>query len=352
MTPATDRLPLRAAYNTLMRRKSIILAFMAVIVVASTIADLAVGASGIAIAEVVAALFRPASASESVLVIVWLLRLPIALMAVLVGASLALAGAEMQTILSNPLAEPFTLGVSASAGLGAALAIVLGVAIPGVPPFWIVAANAFLFALGSLLLVQFLARIRGAGPEFLILFGIVIGFAAGAILSMIQFVASAEALQQLVFWGMGSFARVDWQAVAVVAVVLAATAPFSLKASGKLTVLLIGQDRAQSLGIDVARLRLLSLVRISLLAATAVAFVGIIGFVGLVAPHIARMLVGEDHRFLLPASMLTGAATMSMASIASKTIIPGVLLPVGIVTTLIGLPVLLALILKPRGGAR
>lgn len=352
MTPATERAPLRAAYGKEVRRKSVMLVLMALLVAGSAIADLAVGASGIAIPEVIAALFMPGSVSETALVIVWMLRLPIAIMALVVGAALALAGAEMQTILSNPLAEPFTLGVSAAAGLGAALAIVLGISIPGIPAFWIVAANAFLFALGSLMLVQFLARIRGAGPEFLILFGIVIGFAAGAVLSMIQFVASAEALQQLVFWGMGSFARVDWQAVAVVTAVLALTAPFSFAASGKLTVLRLGQDRARSLGVDVTRLRLLSLVRVSLLAATAVAFVGIIGFVGLVAPHIARILVGEDHRFLLPASVMTGAATMSLASIASKTLIPGVLLPIGIVTTLIGLPVLLALILKPQGVTR
>lgn len=257
MTPATERAPLRAAYGTAVRRKSVMLVLMALLVAGSAIADLAVGASGIAISEVIAALFMPGSVSEPALVIVWMLRLPIALMALVVGAALALAGAEMQTILSNPLAEPFTLGVSAAAGLGAALAIVLGISIPGIPAFWIVAANAFLFALGSLVLVQFLARIRGAGPEFLILFGIVIGFAAGAILSMIQFVASAEALQQLVFWGMGSFARVDWQAVAVVTAVLAVTAPFSFAASGKLTVLRLGQDRARSLGVDVTRLRLL-----------------------------------------------------------------------------------------------
>lgn len=339
------------AYRRVLRRRvGLILALLAVCILGG-IADIAIGPAGLTISDVVIGLFLPSSADVSINVIVREIRLPVAGMALLVGASLALAGAEMQTILSNPLAEPFTLGVSSSAALGAALAIIFSIGIPGVPAIWILAANSFLFAFGSVLLLLFLARIRGAGPETLILFGIVIGLAAGAILSFIQFLAPAEALQQLVFWSMGSLARADWQSASIIALVLVLVAPFSLAASWKLTVLRLGRDRAQSFGVDVNRLRLFALVRISLLAATAVAFVGIIGFVGLVGPHIARMLVGEDHRFLLPASILTGAAVMSLASIASKSLIPGVLVPIGIVTTLVGLPVLLWLIMKPRGGA-
>lgn len=341
-----------AAYRRVLRKRLGLIFSLLVVCALGVVTDIATGPAGLTIQEVIAGLALPSSVDVSTSVIVREIRLPVALMALLVGGSLALAGAEMQTILANPLAEPFTLGVSSSAALGAALGIVFGLGIPGVPTLWIVAANAFAFALGSLLLLQFLARARGADTETLILFGIVIGLAAGAILSLIQFMAPADALQQLVFWSMGSLARADWQSVSIVVAVLVLIAPLSFATSWKLTVLRLGQDRAQSFGVDVTRLRLLSLVRVSLLAATAVAFVGIIGFVGLVGPHVARMLVGENHRFLLPASLLTGAVVMSLASIASKSIIPGALLPIGIVTTLVGLPVLLWLIMKRGDGAR
>nr|WP_246499890.1 iron ABC transporter permease [Azospirillum soli] len=184
------------------------------------------------------------------------------------------------------------------------------------------------------------------------MFGIAVGFTAGALLSLLQFIASADALQQLVFWTMGSLARANAHSVPVVLAVLVVCVPFSLAASWRFTVLRLGEERARSLGIDVERLRTAALLRIGLLSAISVAFVGVIGFVGLVGPHIARMLVGEDHRFLLPASMAVGALVMLTASIAAKMIIPGVLVPIGVVTALVGLPVFFALVLRRQGGRR
>jgi iron complex transport system permease protein len=147
---------------------------------------------------------------------------------------------------------------------------------------------------------------------------------------------------------MGSLADADWPPVGVLALVLAVTFPFSLASAWYMTALRFGDERARSYGIDVARLRFFTLLRVSLLAASAVAFVGTVGFVGLVGPHIARLLVGEDHRFLLPASLLTGALVMSLAATLSKVIIPGLLLPVGIVTSLVGLPVFIVLVHRNR----
>lgn len=170
-------------------------------------------------------------------------------------------------------------------------------------------------------------------------------------LALVQFLSSAEALQQLVFWTMGSLSRATWSNVAALAVVLVVVTPFSLLSSRALTALRLGEDRAMSFGVDVKRLRFLSLLRVSLLSATAVAFVGAIGFIGLVGPHIARLLVGEDHRYFLPASILAGAVIMSLASAASKIIVPGVLMPVGIVTAVIGVPVFLLLIFRNGGRA-
>jgi iron complex transport system permease protein len=254
----------------------------------------------------------------------------------------------MQTILNNPLASPFTLGVSSAASFGAALAIVLGVGAPLLDQAWLVPANAFLFAFASVLLLQMVARLRNAGAETLVLFGIAMVFTFNALVALIQFVATPEALQQLVFWSMGSLARGNWEKLAILALVLAAVSPLAFASSWQMTALRLGEDRARSFGVNVPRLRFLSLLRVSLLAATSVAFVGTIGFIGLVGPHIARLLVGEDHRFFLPAAMLTGAAVMSLSSVASKLLVPGAVMPVGIVTALIGVPFFVALIFMRR----
>lgn len=334
-------------YHRQGRRHAVLVGVLAVAALAALLLDLVTGPAGLPLAETLRAL-TGAEVARGTEVIVWAVRLPVACMALLVGAALALAGAEMQTVLENPLAEPFTLGVSASAALGAAVAIVLGLTIPGLPPVWSVSGNAFLFALGALALLQLLGRIRGGGPEVLILFGVALNFTAAALLSLVQFMASADALQQLVFWTMGSLASAQWPGVVMLAVVLAFAVPFSFRAAWRLTALRLGEDQARSFGVDVTGLRRWTLFRVSLLSAAAVSMVGVIGFVGLAGPHIARMLVGENHRVFLPASLLTGALVMSLASTLSKTLVPGVLLPVGLVTSLIGLPIFFALILRGR----
>ncbi len=312
----------------------------------SVLLDLVSGPSGLPLGQVLGALTGAGEVPKAAEVIVWQVRLPVAIMALLVGAALSLSGAEMQTVLDNPLAEPFTLGISASAALGAGVAIVLGLSIPGIPALWAVSGNAFVFALLALGLLQLASALRGGGSEVVILLGIAVNFTAAALLALVQFVASPDALQQLVFWTMGSLVNARWEGIAMLALVLAACLPFSLAASWRLTALRLGADQAQGFGLDVAHLRRWTLVRVSLLAAASVSMVGVIGFVGLAGPHIARMAVGEDHRFLLPASLFTGALLMSLASVASKLLVPGILLPVGIVTSLVGLPVFFALVLR------
>ena len=269
-------------------------------------------------------------------------------MAVLVGVSLASAGAEMQTILNNPLADPFTLGISSAASVGAALAITLGVSvIPLAQPLW-VTGNAFLMALGASLFIWGISRLRGVSVQTLVLMGIAVMFFFNAMLGLMQYVASAEALQQLVFWSLGSLGKASWDKVGLIAAALLVTLPVFLHAGWRLTALRLGDMHAKAMGIDVARLRLRMLLCCSLLAAMAVAFVGTVGFVGLVGPHIARLLVGEDQRVFLPVSALSGALIMSLTSILSKTLVPGILLPIGILTALIGLPFFVSLILHSR----
>ena len=333
-------------YLLKVRRRLLLLLALGVGCVLALALDISTGPSFLPLEQVFDGLFRPDRLDLAALTIIRDVRLPMALMALLVGAALSLAGAEMQTILDNPLASPFTLGVSSAASFGAALGIVLGLGLPGLAPDWIVPVNAFVCALGSVALLEALARSRAAGTQGVVLFGIALVFTFNAAVALLQFVASQEALSQLVFWTMGSLARATWSSVATLAVVLALVLPFSLRAANALTAMRLGEDRARSFGIDVRRLRWFSLLRISALSGASVAFVGTIGFIGLVGPHIARLLLGEDHRFLLPASLLAGALMMSLASMASKLIVPGVLLPAGIVTAMIGVPVFLVLILR------
>lgn len=346
MTDSDARIRLRQ-YHAQGRRHAVLVGVMALAALAALVLDLVTGPAGLPLGETIRAL-TGGDVSRGTEVIVWQVRLPVAVMALLVGASLALAGAEMQTVLENPLAEPFTLGVSSAAALGAGVAIVLGLTLPGLPPVWGVTGNAFIFAMGSLGLLQLLGRLRNGGPEVLILFGIALNFTAMALMSLVQFMASADALQQLVFWTMGSLASVQWPGVMLIGAVLVLTVPFSFNAAWKLTALRLGEDQARSFGVDVTALRRWTLLRVSLLSAAAVSMVGVIGFVGLAGPHIARMLVGENHRVFIPASVLTGALVMSLASTLSKTVVPGVLLPVGLVTSLIGLPIFFALIMRGR----
>ncbi|WP_350304766.1 FecCD family ABC transporter permease [Photorhabdus viridis] len=345
----SDDSGVKAHYQRILRRRIVMMMFIFLVIGASLVLDFTIGPSGLSLQSLWQTLVSPESMDAGTRVIVWDIRLPYALMAVVIGLSLGLAGAEMQTILNNPLASPFTLGISQAAAFGAALAIVSGVGIPGVPDQWLISANAFIFALLAALLLDAITRWTRVATAGVVLFGIALVFTFNALVSMMQFIATEDTLQGLVLWTMGSLARATWIKLGVMLLVFAVIFPISMMNSWKLTALRLGEDRAISFGIDVRRLRLGTLLRISILSALAVAFVGPIAFIGLVAPHIARLVFGEDHRFYLPASALIGALVLSMASIASKNLIPGVIIPVGIVTALVGVPFFLSIILRHRG---
>ncbi len=335
-------------YRMRRRRQRRLIVGVSVLTLAMVIADIATGPGHYPLRDVLMTLVAPNQSSDALRVIVWNIRLPVALMAIVVGVSLALAGAEMQTILNNPLADPFTLGISSAASVGAALAITLGVGIVPFADTLLVTGNAFLLALAASLIIWGVSRLRGVSVQTLVLMGIAIMFFFNAMLGLMQYVASPEALQQLVFWSLGSLGKASWGKVGLATLALCVTLPVFLHAGWRLTALRLGDLHAQAMGIDVARLRLRILLCCSLLAATAVAFVGTIGFVGLVGPHIARLLVGEDQRVFLPMSALSGALIMSVTSILSKTLVPGILLPIGLLTALIGLPFFVSLILRSR----
>lgn len=287
-------------YRRIVRRRLLLILLLALLIVASLLLDFMLGPSGLPLQSLWQTLTDPASADPGTRAIVWDIRLPYAVMAIIVGLALGLAGAEMQTILNNPLASPFTLGVSSAAAFGAALAIVLGIGLPGIPGQWFISANAFIFALLAALLLDGITRWTQVATSGVILFGIALVFTFNALVSMLQFIANEDTLQGLVFWTMGSIDRASWSKVAILLVALALVMPLSLRSAWKLTALRLGEDRAISFGINVRRLRLTTLLRISILSALSVAFVGPIGFIGLVAPHIARDAL-RRRSSLLPA---------------------------------------------------
>jgi iron complex transport system permease protein len=312
------------------------------------IADLGLGPARYTMREVVLALMGSPDVSLQISVVIWDIRMPVALMAVVVGAALSAAGAQMQTILNNPLASPFTLGISAAASFGASIALVFGIGILPWAIDYVVSLNALLMAMAAALFIHFMSQKRGVTVETIVLLGITLVFTFNALLALVQYLASEQALSAVVFWTMGSLTRATWPKLAITTIVVAVSLPLFMRRAWALTALRLGEDKAASFGVNVRWLRLETMMIISLLAAVPVAFVGTVGFIGLVGPHIARMLVGEDQRYFLPASVLSGAAILSLTSVVSKSIVPGTIFPIGIITALVGVPFLFSLIMSSR----
>jgi len=287
------------------------------------------------------------SVSEILEAVIWKIRVPRILTALLAGFGLALAGAEMQAILRNPLASPFTLGISAGAGFGASLAILMGISFVGGKYFLI--GNAFIFSLIPAFIIFFLSRIRRVGPGAMILAGISLAYVFSAGATLISYFSQAEDLKVLSLWMMGNVGKTTWSDLGPLAIVLALGSFLLIWKSRALNVMNAGDETAKSLGVNVERTRIFIMAISSFITASVICFTGMIGFVGLVAPHITRMLIGADNRFLVPASGLFGAAFLLGADIISMKIIAPSVLPVGIITALLGGPLFFLLIVKRRG---
>jgi iron complex transport system permease protein len=278
--------------------------------------------------------------------IVWGLRLHRILLAIVGGIGLAIAGAVMQGILKNPLASPFTLGISSAAGFGAALAIVMGAGFVGGQ--WLIVGNAFIFTVLASLAVYGLAKYKGITPETMILAGIAIMYLFSAMTSFLQYVGQAEQVQEVVFWMMGSLGRSSWDKVGIVTAVIAVCFPYLLLKSWDINAMGAGDETAKSLGVNVERTRVISMMLVSFITAAVICFTGTIGFIGLVSPHITRMVIGGDHRFLLPASGLAGGLLLLSADTVARTLLSPVILPVGIMTAFLGVPFFVYLFLRRK----
>ena len=272
-------------------------------------------------------------------------RFPRIVMALAVGAALAVAGALMQAVFGNPLAEPGVVGVSSGAALGASTAIVFGISASGGG----VALLAFLGGLGATLLVYAVARAGGRTEVVtLLLTGIAINAFAQAGLAFVLFLADTASREQIVFWQLGSLAGSLWPEVVVVLPVLVIGTVLALMMSRQLDLLALGERNARHLGVDVERLRIVAIVLVALLTGVAVAFAGIIAFVGLVVPHIIRMALGPAHRGLLLASAVGGGALLAVADLLTRTLVSGADLPIGMLTALVGGPFFFGLLYQQR----
>lgn len=304
----------------------------------SFITDVIVGPASLTLRDVWLAVMQSPEVSKNADVIIWSIRLPTAVMALLVGASLGIAGAGMQTILDNPLSSPYTLGISAGAGFGASLVVVIGLSSLEFLGEFMVPFGAFVFAGLTSFFIYSINKIKNFSSETMILAGIGMMFLFQALQSLMQYMATPEALQNIVFWTMGSLTKANWLSISIVLVALLVMLPLMMRESWRLTALKLGDEKASGLGVNVEHLRVKIFLFISIITAVAVSFVGTIGFIGIVGPHIARMLVGEDQRYFLPLSAVCGMVILSLASIASKMLIPGAMFPIGIVTAIIGVP--------------
>ena len=285
------------------------------------------------------------------------IRLPRILMAIFAGTALAIAGALMQGSLGNPLVSPLTLGVASGASLGAALAIILGFSVIGdgdsffanIIPNTILVVNTFVFSLIVVFIILKLGQVRGVSAESYILVGIAITFIAGAIVSTLTYFATDQQLAQLTHWSFGSVSRPNLATVLWVGVVLGAIFPRLMKYSWDLNTLALGgDDFAISTGVDPAAVRKNILIISALITSLIIAFTGLIGFVGLAAPHIGRLVIGNDYRKLIPCSALIGALLVLIADTIGRTIVAPIVIPVGVMLSILGGPFFLYPLLVRR----
>ncbi|WP_159882131.1 FecCD family ABC transporter permease [Paenibacillus puerhi] len=344
-------LRLRQLYRKERRRRLGVTLTLALLLIAAVLYAASSGSAGIPLRELPAMLLGdPIDPMNAYIVME--VRLPRIAMAVVTGMSLAAAGAIMQGLLRNPLADPFTLGVSSGASFGAALAIVAGAGVFGVNLIqqgpWLIAVNAFVFGCLAVLVVYGLAQLKSSSTTVLLLAGVAVGqlFAAGV--TALKYFSNNEALKDLVIWLMGGFWGAKWQVLELLLPLFAGSFLILMKLAWDLNALGSGEDVASTLGVKVKRLRWLGLLLVTLMASTTIAFSGIIGFIGLVAPHISRMLIGTDYRYLLPCSCLTGAVLLLLSDTAARLVLSPIEIPVGIVTAFFGAPFFIYLLIKKR----
>lgn len=290
-------------------------------------------------------------------IVIWNIRLPRILSAFLVGGILGVSGAVMQTVLRNPLASPFTLGISSGAAFGAAIAIVFlgsgqlqrtGTAGVLIHNPYVVPLFAFIFSLMIVFMILTLIKLRRITPTAMILAGVAISSFFQASTMLIQLFSEDVKVAAVVFWTFGDVGRTNWTEIAILGVGFFIIFSLFLSMRWQFNAMLSGDETAKSLGVDPERLRVRSMVLASFITSLSVSFAGIIAFVGLIAPHLVRLLIGGDHRHLIPYSVLAGSILLILSDTFGRTVISPAIIPVGIITSFVGVPLLLYLLVKEQ----
>lgn len=278
--------------------------------------------------------------------IIWTVRMPRVIAGIVAGLGLACAGAVMQSCMKNPLADPYTTGISSGASFGATIGMISGMTI--VNGSFSIVLNAFVFSLIPTIAIVTISAMRKASPTTIILAGIAVMYIFNAMTTLLMLMADPNDLADVYSWQVGSLGIAAKRDLPIMASVTIAGFLAMWLLSGKMNVLASGDENAKSLGVDADRLRIGCLVIVSLVAASIVSFTGIIGFVGLVCPHVARIFIGSDNRYLLPASAAFGVAMLLIADLIGRTVIAPAVLQVGVVTAFIGGPMLMYLLIKQK----
>jgi len=280
--------------------------------------------------------------------VVWNLRMPRVAAGIVAGAGLAVAGAAMQSTLKNPLADPYTTGISSGACFGATLAICYGSGM--LASSGSIVLSAFVFSLIPTAMIVSISMVKKVSPVSMILAGIAVMYIFNAFTTVMRLWADPNDLEAVYQWQVGSFDGIHWEDMPVMALVVLLGSVSVMLLSRDLNILSSGDESARSLGLDASTMRILLLMVVSLMAAAVVSITGIIGFVGLIVPHMVRMLIGSDYRFVIPASVVVGGAFLLGCDIVSRAIDVSATIPVGVVTSLIGAPIFLYLIIRQKRG--
>lgn len=340
-------------YKKYIGRKLIIALFLLVIFLALSIIAINAGSTNLNLYEIIKSIIGQGTDVSNM--VIWRIRLPRILGAIIAGAGLSVVGCVMQNNLRNPLASPSTLGISNAAAFGANIAIiVLGAgsiqsssadAVIINNPY-IVTISAFICSIVAMLVILLLAKLRGFLPESVVLAGVAIGsfFAAGT--TLIQYFADDVEVAAAVFWTFGDLGRISWKEVFILAITIGLALTYFMFRRWDYNALDSGEESAKSLGVNVERVRLGGMLVSSIITAVAVSFLGIIGFIGLISPQIVRRIIGGDHRFLIPISALMGSLILLLSDTLARTVIAPVILPVGAITSFLGAPLFLYLLLR------
>lgn len=330
------------SYHSIAKRKRLHLGFLLLLILLFLIFDLMLGSYDFKSHPLLS--FK--SLNDLDFIVLYKLRLPKSFTAIAVGASLGMSGYCFQTILKNPIANPFTLGISSASSCGAALSILTGF------PFIYPAINTILSSIFFSLLCTFLmlfALIRKQlDARLMILFGVTLNFFFLACQSLLQYMADEKQSQQIIHWIFGSIQKASWASVITISITFFLFFFYLLTKSWDLNLLALSDDQAKSLGLDVNRARTIFFVSCSIVTAVAISYVGTIGFIGLLAPHLSRYILGSDARYSLVGSALSGSLILLLASILAKGIVPGGILPVGIITNILGVPFMALIVFNRR----